>query len=204
MLAGYCLDAVQTRKWVYVLSGFKTIGFTRFITTKKFRFQFFQFWTPTVLLPYKDHLLRVGRSLFGCCSGSEMCFRSIWSENNWLHKVSYQGKVLIFISDIQFLLPNEINHFLAVNFHSVPRTAAARAERSADMSTSSSSLPSASSWVASASGTSAAGSSVTLWASRHRYARVSNLLPVVRLLAPVLLCGTQTRQVTDDQWKAFH
>ena len=124
VLAGHCLDAVQDRKCVFVLSGLKTIGYTRFL---RFR-----------------------------------------SENDWLNKVSYQGKVLLFISDIQFLLPDEIDHFLAVDFHSVPRTAAARAERSTDMSTSSSSLPSASSWVGSASGTSAAGASMTLWASRHK------------------------------------
>ena len=245
----------------FVLSGLKTISFTRLLPRKRFRFEF---PTSKVRLSNIGHLLRAGRLLFGCCPDSEMGLCSIWFQNNWLHKVhnhkkvsfsmfsnfrhplfcchtriiccvlaghcldavqdrkcvfvlsgrkqlatqgSSQGKVLIFISDIQFLLPNEIDHFLAVNFHSVPRTAAARAERSADMSTSSSSLPSASSWVASASGTSAAGCSVTLCASRHRYARVSNLdtsdCQWCAFWRPYFL-WTQTRQVTDDQWKAFH
>ena len=76
MLAGHCLDAVRDRKFFFLV---KTLGFTKFITKEKVSFEF---PTSTVLLPYKDNLLRVGRSLIGCCSGSEMCFRSIRSQNN--------------------------------------------------------------------------------------------------------------------------
>ena len=57
----------------------KTLGFRKFLTKEKVSFEF---PTSTVPLACKDHLLRVGRSLFGCCSGSEMCFRSIRSQNN--------------------------------------------------------------------------------------------------------------------------
>ena len=97
VLAGHCLDAVQDRKCVFVPSGLKTISFTRFITKEMFRFQF---PTSKVRLSNIGHLLRAGRLLFGCCPDSEMGLRSIWLQNNWLHKVHNHKKVSFSIFSI--------------------------------------------------------------------------------------------------------
>ena len=48
MLAGHCLDAVQDRKCVFVLSGLKTISFTRFIPKEKVSFSISDIQSSTV------------------------------------------------------------------------------------------------------------------------------------------------------------
>ena len=115
--------------------------------------------------------------MFRCCSGSEMWFYFISNQINWLQRVSTKKKFWLRFPTSEVLLPRDHSRGCEVRqcrpgHHSVPCTAAAKAV----MSTSSSSLSTSGSiWVTSASCSSAAGSSVTLWASKHRYANVSSL-----------------------------
>ena len=98
VLAGHCLDAVQDRKCVFVPSGLKTISLTRCIAKEMFSFSISDIQSLTVKHGSSAACWQV--AVWMLSRIEEMGLRSIWLQNNWLHKVHNHKKVSFSIFSI--------------------------------------------------------------------------------------------------------